>query len=365
MSTVVLEPGARAFADRARPAEGVNVVPVSCELLADLETPISAYLRLRDLPASFLLESVEGGAQVARFSVLGGNPRLVLDSDGTTARMTDARGTRAEAGHPLEVARALVGRYRAAPDPALPPFVGGFLGYFGYDTVRLWERLPDRPPDDLGLPVFRLALMDTVVVFDHRRHTLRVVANAFLDEGDADQAYRDAARRIDVMLERLSGPRPPPPPGGRVPLDPRPNVTPETYLAAVERAQEYIRAGDVFQVVLSRRVRRRSPGSIPWPSTAAAGRQPVALHVLHGARQRRGDHGGLVAGAAGAAGGRPGRDAPHRRHPPARGDAAEDAALEAELQADEKERAEHVMLVDLGRNDVGRVAAPGSVRVTS
>jgi anthranilate synthase component 1 len=161
---------------RAARGDAPNVVPVSRELLADLETPISAYLRLRDLPSSFLLESVEGPEQVARFSVLGGDPRLVLECDGAEVRVLRPDGTVVERGRPLETLTRHLGRYRAARDPELPPFTGGFLGYLAYDAVRLWERLPDRPPDDLGLPVFRLALMDTVVAFDHRRHTMRIVA---------------------------------------------------------------------------------------------------------------------------------------------------------------------------------------------
>src|SRR5262249_17344402 len=166
----------------AAKAGAPNVVPVSRELLADLETPISAYLRLRDLPSSFLLDSVEGPAQVARFSVLGGDPRLVLECDGTEVRVLRPDGTVIQRGRPPEPVPRHLGRYRAARAPELPPVPGGFLGYLAYDAVRLWERLPHRPPDDLGLPVFRLALMDTVVVFDHRSHTLRIIANAFLDE---------------------------------------------------------------------------------------------------------------------------------------------------------------------------------------
>ena len=148
-SSVVSAPGART----AR-ASAPNVVPVSRELLADLETPISAYLRLRDLPSSFLLESVEGPEQVARFSVLGVNPRLVLESDGLEVRVLRPDGTVIERGRPLETVARYLGRYRAARDPELPPFTGGFLGYLAYDAVRLWERLPDHPPDDLKLPVF-------------------------------------------------------------------------------------------------------------------------------------------------------------------------------------------------------------------
>jgi anthranilate synthase component 1 len=373
MSTVVLEPGPRAFAQRGRPAGGANVVPVSCELLADLETPISAYLRLRDLPSSFLLESVEGSQQAARFSVLGGDPRLVLESDGATVRVTGPGGTGVAAGDPRDVVRAHLDRYRAEPDPALPPFAGGFLAYFGYDAVRLWERLPHRPPDDLGLPVFRLALMDTVVVFDHRRHTLRVVASAFLDEGGADAAYRDAAERIDRVLARLNAPRPvvatpgPAVPPGAATADAVPaNVSPEAYLAAVERAQAYIRAGDIFQVILSQRfatpLRGLDPLAIyrtlrvlnpsPYLFLVDLGERPGGATLVGSSPERLVRLEGGRVDMRPLAGTRPrGRDA------------ADDRALEAALRADPKERAEHVMLVDLTRNDVGRVARYGSVRV--
>ncbi len=359
MQGVVLEPSQSDFLSRTGPA---NVVPVSCELLADLETPISAYLRLRDLPGSFLLESVEGGAQVARFSVLGGAPRIVLECDGATVTVTSAAGTHVEPGHPLAVLRRHLARYRAEPRSDLPPFVGGFLGYVGYDGVRLWERLPARPPDDLGLPVFRLALMDTVVIFDHLRHTLRVVAAAFLDDG-AEAAYRDARERIGAMLERLQGPRPPEPTAPLLDLQPRANVTPEAYCAAVERAQEHIRAGDIFQVILSQRF------AVPVP-----GLDPLALY-----RQLRVVNPSpymflLETGAATLVGSSPERlvrlEAGRVEMRPLAGtrrrgrDTAEDEALAAALRADPKELAEHVMLVDLTRNDVGRIARYGSVRVT-
>jgi anthranilate synthase component 1 len=342
-----------------------NVVPVSCELLADLDTPISAYMKLRDLPSSFLLESVEGGAQVARFSVLGGAPRLVLESDGHRVRVHGAAGeTVTEPGEPLRVVRQYLDRYRADRDPELPPFVGGFLGYFGYDTVRLWERLPHRPPDDLGLPVFRLALMDTVVVFDHLRHTLRVVANAVLDDpGGAEAAYREARARIEAMVARLEGPRPVEPAAPSLELEPRANLSPEAYAAAVERAKAYIRAGDIFQVILSRRVATAVPGLDPlaiYRSLRVLNPSPYMFLVDVG-------HGTLVGSSPERlvrleegrvemrplAGTRPrGRDA------------AADQALGAALLADPKERAEHVMLVDLTRNDVGRISRYGSVRVT-
>jgi anthranilate synthase component 1 len=349
-----------------RRTNGPNVVPVSRELLADLETPISAYLRLRDLPSSFLLESVEGPEQGARFSVLGGDPRLVLECDGAEVRVLRPDGSVIERGRPLETLAQHLGRYRAVRDPELPPFTGGFLGYIAYDAVRLWERLPGRPPDDLGLPVFRLALMDTVVAFDHRRHTMRIVANAFLDQagGGAEAAQARAHERIDEVLERLRRPRPPEPPAVATSLAPRANWTPDAYCAAVERAQEHIRAGDIFQVILSQRFATPVPGLDPlaiYRALRVVNPSPYMFLLDTGA-------GATLVGSS------PERLArledgriemrPLAGTRPRGRDRAEDEAHARALLADPKERAEHVMLVDLTRNDVGRVARYGSVEVS-
>jgi len=360
MHGIVLEPSPTEFARRRGSA---NLVPVSCELLADLDTPISAYMKLRDLPASFLLESVEGAAQVARFSVLGGDPRLVLESDGTDVRVTAGGATTVERGDPLGTVRRHLARYRAERRADLPPFVGGFLGYLGYDTVRLWERLPRRPPDDLGLPVFRLGLMDTVVVFDHLRHTLRIVANADLEGTDTDTAYRRARERIDQVLARLTGPRPPePPPPAHIP-EPRSNVTPGAYCAAVERAKAYIRAGDIYQIILSQRFGVPVPGLDPlalYRALRVVNPSPymflleAADFTLVGSSPER-----LVRLEGGRVEMRPLAGTRRRGQDP-----VEDEAQAQALLADPKERAEHVMLVDLTRNDVGRISRYGSVRVT-
>ena len=359
MPGLVLEPTQSEFLSFRGEA---NVVPVSCEISADLETPISAYLRLRDLPSSFLLESVEGSTQVARFSVLGGDPRLVITSDGATARVLDPGGRVVESGPPLALVRSQLGRYRAATRPDLPPMLGGFVGYLGYDAIRLWERLPARPPDDLGLPVFRLGLMDTVVVFDHRYHTLRIVANAFLDDG-AEAAYRAARERIATFLERLEAPRPAVPPAPAVAIEPRPDTTPDAYCAAVERAQEYIRAGDIYQVILSQRFAVPVPGLDSLAVYRALRRLNPSPYMflldtggawLAGASPER-----LVRLEQGRVDMRPLAGTRRRG-----ATAAEDEALAAELSADPKERAEHVMLIDLTRNDLGRVSRYGSVRVT-
>ena len=358
MPGLTLEPSQREFMSYRGDA---NVVAVSCELSADLETPISAYLRLRDLPGSFLFESVEGGAQVARFSVLGGDPLLTIESDGGVARVLDRDGRITEVGPPLDVVRRHLDRYRAAPRADLPPMVGGFVGFLGYDAVRLWERLPHRPPDDLGLPVFRLSLMDTVVVFDHRHHTLRIVASAFLDDG-AETAYRRARERIAALVERLERPRPPAPAGPAVRVEPRADTTPRRTARRSSEPRQYIRAGDIYQVILSQRFAAPVPGLDPLAVYRTLRRLNPSPYMFL-----------LDTGGAWLAGASPERLVrlehgrvdmrPLAGTRPRGANQAEDAALAAELLADPKERAEHVMLVDLARNDVGRVARYGSVRV--
>ncbi|HEX9244641.1 MAG TPA: anthranilate synthase component I, partial [bacterium] len=210
---LVLEPGTQEFDRRAR--EG-NLVPVSCEVVADLETPISAYLRLRDLPRPFLLESVEGGSKVARYSFLGAQPRLTLRASSAGVEVIEGGAARRVSGDPLAAARAVLQRYRPVVDPTLPRFSGGLIGYFGYDLIRSIEHLPNQPPDDRRLPILSLDLADTVMIFDHLRHRIRVVANADVEEG-AERAYRGARERIEQWLERLRRPVPEPRPTAEAP----------------------------------------------------------------------------------------------------------------------------------------------------
>jgi len=357
---LTLEPGTREFDRRAR--EG-NLVPVSCEVVADLDTPISAYLRLRDLPQPFLLESVEGGEKVARYSFLGAQPRLTLRAFPTHVEVVEGGATRRSGQDPLEAARVILQQYRPAADPSLPRFYGGLVGWFGYDLVRTIEHLPNRPPDDRGLPLCSLQLADAVMIFDHLRHRIRIVANAFVEEG-ADRAYRGAQRRIEEWLDRLRRPLPEPAESGPPSrLAVRSNMTREQYLAAVRRCKEYIFAGDAFQIVLSQRfagdVGALDPFAVyralrminPSPfmffleggEAALVGASPellvrlegdlVEMRPIAGTRRR-----GLTED--------------------------EDRQLAEEMLADEKERAEHVMLVDLTRNDIGRIARYGTVRVS-
>ncbi len=357
---VAVEPGVQEFDRRAR--EG-NLVPVSCEVVADLETPISAYLRLRGLPRPFLLESAEGSEKIARYSFLGAEPRLTLRGSPAGVEVTEGGMTRRFAEDPLTVAREVLRRFRPVVDPALPRFYGGLVGYFGYDLVRSIEHLPHKPPDDIGLPVCSLALADTVMIFDHVRHRIRIVSNACIEDG-VERAYQAARRKIEEWLERLRMPLPDPLPAPAAPLRVhlRSNMTREQYLAAVERCKEYIYAGDAFQIVLAQRfsmeigaldplaiyraLRMVNPSPFMFfledDDVTLVGASPELLVRLEG---------DLVEMRP-IAGTRP------------RGlTEDEDRRLAEELLADEKERAEHVMLVDLTRNDVGRVSRYGTVRV--
>jgi anthranilate synthase component 1 len=358
MSRLPIVPTKTEFLSLARQG---NLIPVTCDLAADLETPISAFLKLRGGEA-YLLESVEGGETVGRYSFIGARPSTRLRARGRSVEVSGPSGTSTVEGDPLEVARGLLSGVRPVARPGLPRFSGGLVGYLGYDCVRLWERLPAAPPDALGLPTCYLVQSDAVVIFDHVAHTMRIVANARID-GGAAEAYRVAVETIEAIYERLGAPLVSPEPAGRIEPVMDQDATAEDYLRSVERAREYVAAGDIFQVVLSRRFSARAVGI-------------DALHVYRALRQVNPspymfflDFDGVkIAGSSPEmlvrledgvvltrplAGTRP------------RGlDDADDRRLAAELLTDEKERAEHTMLVDLGRNDLGRVCRYGTVEVT-
>jgi anthranilate synthase component 1 len=338
---------------------------VSREILADLETPVSAFLKIHRGPYGFLLESVQGGERWGRFSFLGTEPALVLRVRGhDVALETPGAGTeRRTTDDPLAELKRLLGEYRTVSLPGLPRFAGGAVGYLGYDVVRAFERLPVAAEDDLALPDLQMMLVQSLVVFDNVAQTIRVVSHADLRDGAApDRAYDAAVARIDALVARLraSVVEPKAPPVG--PGDLRANMTPEAFQRLVERAKEYIRAGDIIQVVLAQRFELplaaapfnvyrclRTVDPSPYMFYLALGTQAVA-----GASPEvmaRVEDGELTVRPI--AGTRP-RGTSER----------DDAVLAAELAADPKELAEHVMLLDLGRNDVGRVAQVGTVEVT-
>ena len=354
-------------------ARGASL-PLCRELPADLETPVSVYLKLRGRGPSFLLESVERAEQVGRYSFLGIEPRCQIVARGrevTVAREDGEDVHRLAAGQdPLDIVAAELSAYRPAPTltvtRGLPRFIGGAVGYLGYDLVRFFERLPNTARDELGLPDMHLLLADTLVAFDHVRHRLLLCANARVpSNADPQAVYEEAASRLDALENRLRTPLPPtPPPPGATDSEPQPLMSRERFMAAVQQAKEYIAEGEIFQVVLSQRLmrptkadpfaiyralRRLNPSPYMFfldlggtPPFYMIGSSPEMLVRLEG----------RTATLRPIAGTRPrGRDE------------AQDRALEAELLADPKERAEHVMLVDLGRNDLGRVCEFGTVHV--
>jgi len=351
------------------------LVPVYRELSADLETPVSVYLKLRGFGPSFLLESVEQAEQLGRYSFLGFDPHVRIVSRGRHVAVYDNGHLREqeldEDADPLDVVAAELRRFQpVAPIHEvardLPRFVGGAVGYMGYDLVRFFERLPQTSQDPLGLPDMHMMITDTLVIFDHVRHRLLVCANApRLPGADLDTAYDEAISRIDAVAARMRKPLVVP---ERAPIAPTDeliaSVRRAQYEEGVRRAKEYIAAGDIFQVVLSQRLSRRT-GAQPFDIYRALRRlnpSPYMFYLdLGGEPPLR-----LIGSSPEVLVRLQGRTAETRplagTRPRGSSD-SHDKALEAELLADPKERAEHVMLVDLGRNDLGRVCEYGTVHV--
>ena len=352
-------------------AQQGNLIPVHCELPADLETPASVYLKLRGSLAgpSFLLESVEKGEQLGRYSFIGVQPPMTAVAYGDQTVIGGAGGAVLErqTGDPLAIVKSTLANRKSVRLPGLPRFTGGAAGYFSYDLVRFMERLPETASRSLDVPDMILLYTDNLVVFDHVRHRLTVIAN-MRAEGDLRASYADAVARIDQIVAELR--KPLIPPEAKACSADTPwvsNFTQAEHEANVRAAKEYIAAGDIFQVVLSQRLSRDTeadPFTIyrtlrminPSPYmyfldlSGAAGVTGQPVRVIGSSPEM---HVRLEDGQA-------------FLHPIAgtrwRGKSAEeDNALAAELLADPKERAEHVMLVDLGRNDLGRVCEYGSV----
>jgi anthranilate synthase component 1 len=357
---------------RALASQG-NLIPLYREILADLETPVSAFRKIDHGPSAYLLESVEGGENWARYSFLGSGSPIVLREE--RGELVITRGSRAERRRisdkpgegPLDRIREILAAYRPVPAPGLPRFVGGAVGYLGYDVVRHFEDLPARRKEELGLPMWAFLLTDTLLIFDRVAQTIKVVANAHVPLGkDAElrKAYRDATVRIERMIARLRRPlrrvrfrrR-------RKPLAFTPNMSRADFEKMVVRAKEYIRAGDIIQGVLSQRWETRiqtAPFEI-YRALRVINPSPYMYYLrVAGVELVGSSPETLVRCEEGRVSVRP--IAGTRR----RGATEEqDRVLAGELLEDEKERAEHVMLVDLGRNDLGRIARKGSVRVES
>ena len=348
-----------------------NVIPVVHRFLDDTETPVSAFLKLRQPAGCFLLESAEQGLRFGRYSFLGIKAWESIRLTGSTVAVRRGgvdtyHDLQDGGGDPFAFVAAHLGQYRMAPLEGMPPFAGGAVGYLGYDTVRHVEHLPNTPPDDLGLPDAAFLLTDVIVVFDHLRHEIILITNIFCDErADLTDAYRKASGRLADVRARLRAPLPDP--GWRLGRsrmqeeEVRSNFDRRRFVEAVERVRDYIRAGDAFQVVLSQRFERPvdvSAFSI-YRGLRAVNPSPYMYYISFRDFELVGSSPEPLIKVAG----RHAETRPIAGTRPRGATVEEDAKYAGELLSDEKERAEHLMLVDLGRNDLGRVCRPGTVKV--
>jgi len=349
---------------RALASQG-NLIPVCREIMADMDTPVSAFRKIDDGPYSFLLESIEGGEKWGRYSFLGANPTTVIRTRGTTVEIVTNGAVRAViSDDPLGFVREYLARFRPVEIPGLPRFFGGAVGYLGYDMVRHFERLATEKPAVIGAWDSCFVITDTILIFDTMRQKITVVSNAHLEDGQAPEAaYAEAIARVDALIAKLRAPLPalPAVPAVRK-VSFSSNVAREAFEAAVEKCKEYVRAGDIIQVVLSQRfsgeltveplaiyrvLRTLNPSPymffLRMDDTLVVGASPEVMVRKEGERVE----------LRPIAGTRPRGATPE-----------EDQHLAEDLLADPKERAEHVMLVDLGRNDLGRVCRTGTVKVS-
>jgi anthranilate synthase component 1 len=366
-------PGLEPSLDRARElARSANVIPVRYRFVDDLETPVSAFLKLRGEGPAFLLESAEQG-RLGRWSFLGFHPRSILRW--SAGRLSEWGGDGAaesgkgalpdqitDAPDPYAAVADYLGRFQIAEAEVLPPFAGGAVGFFGYDLVRTVEPLGEPNPDPIGLPDMALMVSDLLVAFDHQRHEVTLIANAYVEDGGIGDAYLRAVREIGEVRERLREPVP----TTEAPTRPsdvtfESNMTREQFESTVSRIVEYVHAGDAFQVVPSQRFSAQTPVEafsiyrglrtvnpspymyfLDFGDFEIAGASPEPLVKVTGRRVETRPIAGTY---------------------PRGGDEEEDRRQAERLLQDPKERAEHVMLVDLGRNDLGRVCEYGSVKV--
>ncbi|WP_426453583.1 anthranilate synthase component I [Paenibacillus sp. S-38] len=347
-----------------------NLIPVVRNLMADTETPIRVFQHFYEENMAFLLESVEGGVKWARYSFIGTDPFMMIRSKNGVTTVDGLQGTSTSEEKPVDVLKAYLRGYRSPSLPGLPRFTGGAVGFFGYDLLQYYEKLPAHKHDDLKMNDVQFMFCDQVIVFDHFKQQLKVIANVHVPPHATDaqiaRAYDATCAKIEATVERLKRPLPTlAVPHQAIPDDVelgevRSNVTKEQFISNVEKAKEYIRAGDIFQVVLSQRfeietdvsplqvyriLRTMNPSPymycLKMGDEVIVGTSPEALVRVEDEKvQTR-----PIAGTR-----------PRGRTP------EEDLRLEQELLADEKERAEHLMLVDLGRNDIGRVSEFGSVK---
>ena len=332
-----------------------NLLPIYREISTDLDTPVSAYLKVARRPYSFLLESVEGGERLARYSFIGTEPYEVI---------TTGPGRAYGAVDPLKPVEEALARYQVVDVPEVGRFNGGAVGFLAYEAVNYFERLPSPEKDSLGLPESVFMLTKTFLIFDHVSHTIRIVSHAELD-GDVEATYAAAVEKIDELAERLAQPVVPTPPAAPPSDDAGEivsSVPRDRYDDAIRRIIDYIYAGDCIQVVYSQRFSRKTsahPFNL-YRSLRGINPSPYMFYLDLDDFQLVGASPEMLVRCV---------DGNLDYHPiagtrPRGATAEEDKAMEAELTSSEKERAEHIMLVDLGRNDVGRVSVPGTVEVT-
>ena len=352
-----------------------TLIPVYRTVTADLETPVSAFLRIAaHEPEAFLLESVEGGERVGRYTFIGIRPYKKLVSRGTSLVATEGKRTRRFEGDIFEELKRALSEHRPARLPGLPPFTAGAVGFFAYDVVRQIERLPEKAVDELGVPDACLMFFDEVLAFDHVKKEIYLILTADLTrEPDAAKAYAKALRRLDRLEKQLAQPlfAAPKRRNATQPLQLTPRTTKRDFMKAVDAVKEYVAAGDVFQCVLSQRfdctpavdpfeiyraLRIVNPSPymyfLRFPMQAPGAKSATPAHIVGSSPELlvRVQNGSLTYRPI--AGSRPRGD-----------DEASDRRLEEDLRRDAKETSEHVMLVDLGRNDLGRVSEFGSVHV--
>ena len=360
----MLRPDYREF---CRLAGEATLVPVVKSVTADLLTPVSAFLAIADKePDAFLLESVERGEQIGRYTFLGARPYMQVRAEGGNVVVQRGKQKENRQGSAIQVIKELLRQHRPAIVPGLPPFTAGAVGYFSYDAVRQLENIGRHAKDDLSLPDCVLMFFDRLLAFDHLRHQIHIIANADVSRESPRRAYDRAAADIAILEKKLAA--------GLRPAHWHKNstrraaklkihagTTRKRFVDAVERAKEYIAAGDIFQVVLSQRL-DFVPGVAPFDiyrALRAVNPSPYLYFLRMGDTHVLGSSPEMLVRVTG-------RKLEYRpiagTHPRGR-DEADDQRLEQQMLHDEKERAEHVMLVDLGRNDLGRVSEYGSVKV--
>jgi anthranilate synthase component 1 len=353
------------FSEFKQMAQDGNLIPVYQEFLADTETPVSSYLKLKDGSYSYLLESADHEKRWGRYSFIGCNPLLRIIS--RNGEMEIGQGDKllklSGVGNPMDTLRKLSADFKPVTLENLPPFQGGLVGYLNYDLVRKWERLPGISPLDSELPEAVFIACRNLIIFDHFTHMVRVVAFAHLNgESEIEQIYEQACREVYKTTEKLRGPLPPVSiDDALAPSSLESNMPREDFEAAVQKAKEYIVAGDAIQVVLSQRFSGRISGEdfALYRNLRSVNPSPYMFYLNFGDIKLIGASPEILVRLT---------DGKIELRPiagtrPRGATADEDQALAEELLNDEKERAEHIMLVDLGRNDVGKVAAAGSVTV--